>query len=180
LDIDNLNGEKSYSAWPAYGQSKLANIFFTRELQRRAKESGDFSWLTAVTLHPGAVSTDLGRYFIGEIRWKDFKASAPAPLESLVSNALLLVTKTVQEGASTQIFLAAGAEGKLQPGAYYSDCRIEALESCATNSFDAEKLWEKSEELTGINFKIGSSVDASSATPASDLSKGDDKDETDE
>jgi NAD(P)-dependent dehydrogenase (short-subunit alcohol dehydrogenase family) len=180
LDIDNLNGEKSYSAWPAYGQSKLANILFTRELQRRAKESGDFSWLTAVTLHPGAVSTDLGRYFIGEIRWKDFKASAPAPLESLVSNALLLVTKTVQEGASTQIFLAAGAEGKLQPGAYYSDCRIEALESCATNSFDAERLWEKSEELTGINFKIGSSVDASSATPASDLSKGDDKDETDE
>ncbi|KAL3921269.1 MAG: hypothetical protein SGILL_002834 [Bacillariaceae sp.] len=154
LDIDNLNGEKSYSAWPVYGQSKLANILFTRELALRATESGDSAWLTAVTLHPGAVSTDLGRYVIGEQRWKDFKANAPEPLESLVTNALSVVTKTVQQGASTQVFLAAGAEGNIQPGAYYNDCKVESLESFATSMFDAEKLWEKSEEMSGITFDL--------------------------
>lgn len=169
LDISNLNGEKSYGSWPAYGQSKLANLLFTQELQRRAIASGDSSWLTAVTLHPGAVSTDLGRYLIGEDRWRDFKQNAPAPLESLVRNALSVVTKTVQEGASTQVFLASGAEGNLQPGAFYDDCKVKSLQSFATRTSDALKLWEKSEEWAGIQFPLGTELNnvpkAVSTTP---------------
>ncbi len=58
LDVGNLNGEKSYGAWPSYSSSKLANVLFTRELQRRASDAG-LDWLTAATLHPGVVDTDL-------------------------------------------------------------------------------------------------------------------------
>ena len=54
LDVDNLNGEKSYGAWSSYGLSKLANILFTQELQRKADAAGE-EWLSTVTLHPGAV-----------------------------------------------------------------------------------------------------------------------------
>lgn len=164
LDFSNLNGENSYNPWTAYGQSKLANILFTQELQRRAIASGDSSWLTAVTLHPGAVSTDLGRYLIGEERWRDFKQNAPAPVESLVRNALSIVTKTVQEGASTQVFLASGAEGNLEPGGFYDNCKVKSLESFAMNTVDALKLWEKSEELGGVSFPV---VSNSIATPTS-------------
>lgn len=172
LDFSNLNGERSYGAWTSYGQSKLANILFTQELQRRAEMTGNSSWLSAVTLHPGAVSTDLGRYLIGEERWREFKKNAPALVESLVRNALSVVTKTVQQGASTQVFLAAGAGGDLQPGAYYEDCKVKSLESFATNTVDAMKLWEKSEELGGVSFTLlandEDATDSASITPATD------------
>jgi NAD(P)-dependent dehydrogenase (short-subunit alcohol dehydrogenase family) len=167
LDLENLNGEKSYGAWTSYGLSKLANLLFTKELQRRAETSGDKSWLVAVTLHPGAVSTDLGRYLIGEQRWHEFKVNAPKPIKSVVHNILSVVTRTVQEGASTQVFLAAGAEGDLQPGAFYVDCKVKSLEPFATNTADAMKLWEQSEELGGVSFDLANrtkeSFDLSSA-----------------
>ncbi|KAG7367338.1 short-chain dehydrogenase/reductase family protein [Nitzschia inconspicua] len=183
LDITNLNGETSYGAWTSYGQSKLANILFTQELQRRAIESGDSSWLTAVTLHPGAVSTDLGRYLIGEERWREFKQNAPAPIESLVRNALSVVTKTVQEGASTQVYLAAGAEGNLQPGAFYEDCKVKSLQTFATSTVDARKLWEKSEELGGISFTFGTpsaTFPNSASTTPEESQESDDDDKVEE
>ena len=67
LELDNLNGQESYGPWSSYGQSKLANILFTKELQERANEAG--RKLTAVSLHPGAVQTDLARNLIGEEKW---------------------------------------------------------------------------------------------------------------
>ncbi|KAG7353287.1 short-chain dehydrogenase/reductase SDR [Nitzschia inconspicua] len=183
LDITNLNGEASYGAWTSYGQSKLANILFTQELQRRAIVSGDSSWLTAVTLHPGAVSTDLGRYLIGEELWREFKQNAPAPIESLVRNALSVVTKTVQEGASTQVYLAAGAEGDLQPGAFYEDCKVKSLQTFATSTVDARKLWEKSEELGGISFTFGTpsaTFPNSASTNPEESQESDDDDKMEE
>lgn len=54
LDLDNLNSEKYYmgSGWGAYGQTKLENILFTQELQRRATIT-ELDWLIVMTLHPG-------------------------------------------------------------------------------------------------------------------------------
>lgn len=54
---DDLNSEKSYNRWLAYGQSKLANILFTRELSKRLEGTG----VTANSLHPGGVNTELAR-----------------------------------------------------------------------------------------------------------------------
>lgn len=54
---EDFNSEKSYSKWRVYGQSKTANILFTRELARRLEKDG----ITANSLHPGAVNTELQR-----------------------------------------------------------------------------------------------------------------------
>lgn len=155
LEIDNLNGERNYGAWTSYGQSKLANILFTRELQKRADAVGD-SWLTTVTLHPGAVRTDLGRYIVGEEKWDELKSDGPSGLESFAMNAMSLFTKTPEEGASTHIFLASGGEGSLEKGSYYADMKIQSLPPFAKDEYKAKVLWEKSEEFTGVKFDLSS------------------------
>lgn len=57
INREDLNSEKSYSKWGAYGQSKVANILFTRELARKVEGTG----ITVNSLHPGAVKTELSR-----------------------------------------------------------------------------------------------------------------------
>ena len=59
MDFDNLNAEKSYGAITVYSQSKLANVLFTRELAKRLTGTG----VTVYALHPGAVITELDRYY---------------------------------------------------------------------------------------------------------------------
>ncbi len=78
LELDNLNGEKSYGPWSSYGQSKLANILFSKELQQRADQAG--RKLTAVSLHPGAVQTDLARNLIGEEKWQTIQKEGPSSI----------------------------------------------------------------------------------------------------
>lgn len=163
LELNNLNGEQSYGAWTSYGQSKLSNILFTQELQRRADSAGD-SWLTTVTLHPGAVATDLGRYLVGEEKWNDLKTKGPSGLEMLALQAASLFTKTVPEGASTQVFLASGAEGTLKKAAFYDDLKVQSLPAYAKDEAKAKELWEKSEELGGIQFVLGDTVTSSATT----------------
>lgn len=155
LDFENLNGEKKYGPWTSYGYSKLANALFTQELQRRAESAGDGSWLTTVALHPGAVSTDLGRYLIGEEKYNEMKTRGASGLESLAQNALAVFLKTVPEGASTQVYLAAGADGALKKGAFYEEMKEKKnLPAFAKDTAAAKSLWEKSEELAGIKFDI--------------------------
>ena len=57
IDFDNLNSEKSYGAWQAYGAAKLANILFTRSLAKRLKGTD----VTTNSLHPGSINTELTR-----------------------------------------------------------------------------------------------------------------------
>merc|ERR1712194_933088 len=154
FDLDNLNGEKKYGAWSSYGLSKLANILFTQELQRRADESGDSAWLTTVTLHPGAVQTDLARNIYGEEKWNQIKNDGASPLEMFVLKGLAKFTLTVEQGASTQVFLAAGADGKLQKAAYYEDMKVKNLPAFANDVPKAKQLWEISESLGGVEFKL--------------------------
>lgn len=169
LELDNLNGEKQFGAWTSYGQSKLANILFTQELQRKADAIGD-SWLTAVTLHPGAVRTDLGRYVVGEEKWNELRTNGPSGLESVLLNAASLFTKTVKEGASTQVFLASGAEGALKKGAYYNDLQVQNLPSFAKDEYKAKLLWERSEELAGIKFCFENSSSVGKSSPITTVS----------
>ena len=61
FDFDDLNRQKEYTAWGAYGQSKLANIYFTRHLDSLLKKES-VSNVKVVSLHPGVVNTELGRY----------------------------------------------------------------------------------------------------------------------
>mmetsp|Transcript_2510 Transcript_2510/g.5330 ORF Transcript_2510/g.5330 Transcript_2510/m.5330 type:complete len:462 (-) Transcript_2510:35-1420(-) len=156
LDMDNLNGEKSYSAWGSYGISKLANILFTRELQRKASSTGN-DWLTTVALHPGVVNTDLWRYIVGEDKLKEIKTQDNVSIESLALSATSLFTKTPEEGASTQIFLA--VNDNLVKGAFYEEMKEKTnLPKFAKDEDKAKALWEVSEELGGVQFDLVSVV----------------------
>jgi len=161
FDINNLNGQEKYGPWSSYGLSKLSNILFTTELQRRADENfGANSWLTAVTLHPGAVQTDLGRYIVGEEKWNDLKTKGPSGFQAIALNAASRFTLTVPEGASTQIFLASNGatNDELIPGAFYENEKVKKLPTFATDEKSAKELWAKSEELGGIVFDVKDSL----------------------
>ena len=151
LDMDNLNGEKSYSVWPAYGASKLANILFTQELQRRADEAG-LDWFTTVRLHPGVVGTDLWRYIVGEDRISKMKDTGSFSIESVAAAATSLFTKNPQEGANTQVFLASEPAGSLSKGSYYDEMKVAALKAFAEDKANAKALWNASEEIGAVKF----------------------------
>lgn len=153
LSLDNLNSEKSYGPWKSYGYSKLENILFTQELQRRADAAG--KPLKAVSLHPGAVNTDLARNMFGEQKWEERKTTGPtnaweAFLNKAISSALL----SIDEGAATQVYLASTSAANLVKGAFYNNLKPEKLPGFAKNEDDAKQLWEQSEKLTGVKFNI--------------------------
>jgi NAD(P)-dependent dehydrogenase (short-subunit alcohol dehydrogenase family) len=174
LDLSNLNGEISYSAWGSYGISKLANILFTRELQSRAT-TAKLDWLTAITLHPGVVNTDLWRYIIGEERFNEMKNNNNNPLFDLVapllSDVTQFFTKTPEQGASTQIYLAATENNNIVKGAYYDEMKVQSLPSFATDNDKARLLWEASERLTGMKFDFNmiDSEQVSATTTSADV-----------
>eukprot|EP00579_Thalassiosira_antarctica_P024645 CAMPEP_0202011934 /NCGR_PEP_ID=MMETSP0905-20130828/21730_1 /ASSEMBLY_ACC=CAM_ASM_000554 /TAXON_ID=420261 /ORGANISM="Thalassiosira antarctica, Strain CCMP982" /LENGTH=418 /DNA_ID=CAMNT_0048570991 /DNA_START=9 /DNA_END=1262 /DNA_ORIENTATION=+ len=158
LDMDNLNGEKSYGAWSSYGISKLANILFTNELQRKADAAGQ-DWLTTVALHPGVVNTDLWKYIVGEEKLKELKAKDAFSIGSLALSATSLFTKTPEEGASTQIFLA--AEDNLVKGAFYEDMKEKTnVPSFAKDEEKAKALWDVSEEFGDVRFDMTELVES--------------------
>lgn len=158
LDVDNLNGEKSYNAWTSYGLSKLSNILFTQELQKRADAAG-LSWLTTVSLHPGVVNTELGRYIIGEDNTES--DSGLLSLKSLARDVSSLFTKTPAEGASTQVFLAAADDFTLKKGAFYDNMKEKSLSPFAKDSSKAKSLWKISEDLGGIQFDLFTTAESS-------------------
>mmetsp|Transcript_32821 Transcript_32821/g.55940 ORF Transcript_32821/g.55940 Transcript_32821/m.55940 type:complete len:408 (+) Transcript_32821:55-1278(+) len=157
LDLDNLNGEKEYGPWTSYGASKLENIFFTSELQRRASESDAYKNLKAFTLHPGAVQTDLARYLIGEEKFAAMKEKGFTSLkDKILFETLAKFVKTVQEGASTQVYLAAADISQLDKdaGKFFTDGKVEKLQAFALDSEKANKLWSMSEEMANVKFEL--------------------------
>lgn len=131
LDRVEKNGE--YSPYMAYGNSKLANILMTRELDRRYREQG----VKAVCFHPGVVSTSF--------------AKAPGSPMGLMYNTFLrklFFMKTPQEGADTLIWLAEGEPYQdWQPGGYYANRKPAGTSRKAQNQDLALALWKKSEAL---------------------------------
>jgi NAD(P)-dependent dehydrogenase (short-subunit alcohol dehydrogenase family) len=148
IDFDDLNWErKPYKAWRAYGQSKLANLLFTAELQRRLTEAG--SPVLATAAHPGYASTNL--QFHSQRRWLD--------LLSAVGNRVL--AQDEHGGALPTLYAAvadipgnsfAGPGGFMeQRGAPKRVGRTNA----AKDTDVARRLWDVSEQLTGVRFPLG-------------------------
>jgi NAD(P)-dependent dehydrogenase (short-subunit alcohol dehydrogenase family) len=147
IDFDDLNWErKSYKAWRAYGQSKLANLLFTSELQRRLTAAG--SSVIATAAHPGYAATNL--QFKSERRAMD--------LISAVGNRVL--AQDENGGALPTLYAAvadipgdsfAGPSGFMeQRGAPKLVGRTDAAKDTAV----ASRLWDVSEELTGTRFPL--------------------------
>jgi len=146
LDMGNLNSEISYASdgWEAYGQTKLENILFTEELQRRADAAG-LDWLTTVALHPGLVGTDI---------WRSTPvAKGNSGLQALTSMLFYNNVLTTEEGANTQVQLA--SEKKIAKGKYYDENgRLKELAPFARDLSKAKQLWDVSEKLTGCVFSV--------------------------
>merc|ERR1719203_605309 len=155
LTLDNLNGENGYGPWDAYGQSKLQNILFTKELQRRAEEAKIN--LTATALHPGAVRTDLARYLLKDnfVSMQDKEAQKNIKISLGMVGILPLVyfTKSVDRGATTQIWLTSG-QGENVGGKFFQNCKALKLNSPAEDMEKAKQLWNISEKLSGVKFEF--------------------------
>lgn len=130
IELDNLDGAKGYTPWGAYGQSKLANLLFARELARRWKGTGR----VANALHPGVIATNLGRHL-----------PAVANLAFAVSKPLFL--KTIPQGAATQTWAAAHPDGGKVTGEYLSDCNVGKSNALGRDDALAARLWAKTEEI---------------------------------
>jgi retinol dehydrogenase 14 len=131
INFDDLQGEKRYGGFRAYGQSKLANILFTYELARLLKGTG----VTVNALHPGYVDTGipLSSGFLGKIAKLSARLFAQKP----------------EAGAQTSIFLSASSEVEGMTGKYFIDCREVHSSPESYDKSVAKKLWEVSINLTG-------------------------------
>ncbi len=148
FDWTDLNWERGYSEWPAYCRSKLANLFFAFELQRRLKAAG--SGVLSVACHPGYSATNL--QFVGPKQ----RDSAIGHAVMAMSNALF--AQPAAWGALPTVY-ATVAPG-LAGGEYVGPRIFQAwgapeVQSTAARAQDPEgwkKLWEASEKRTGVKF----------------------------
>ncbi|MDH4246509.1 MAG: SDR family NAD(P)-dependent oxidoreductase [Deltaproteobacteria bacterium] len=133
IQFDNLDGARGYRAWRNYGQTKLANLLFARQLSHRLPQPGQ----TAHAVHPGVINTPLWRYMPGVIQGL-LKALLPF-------RALML--KTIAQGAATQCYVAAHPAAAQHNGAYWVDCNPARSRALGEDPGLAERLWTRSEEL---------------------------------
>jgi NAD(P)-dependent dehydrogenase (short-subunit alcohol dehydrogenase family) len=148
IDFDDLNWErKRYRAWNAYGQSKLANLLFTAELQRRLTAVG--SDVLATAAHPGYAATNLQSH--SERRSQD--------LIMAIGNRLL--AQDEHGGALPTLYAAvADVPGNsfAGPGGFLEQRGAPEVvgRSAAAQDMDvARRLWDVSEELTGVRLPLG-------------------------
>jgi NAD(P)-dependent dehydrogenase (short-subunit alcohol dehydrogenase family) len=147
LDFDNLMYENGngYSPARAYGRSKLANLLFTYELQRRYEAIGADA--IAVAAHPGGSQTNLGRHL--EERWYAGLYGSLQPL--IAQSAAMGALPTLR--AATDPNVAGGQY--YGPGGFMEQRGYPVVVSSSDASHDrdvARQLWEVSEELTGVTF----------------------------
>ena len=139
IDFDNLQMErKVLNSFQVYGNTKLANLLFVRELDRRIPSSLS---VTVNALHPGLVKTDIvNEHWLGK---------------ALIRPILYpLAAKTVVEGAQTAVHLALSPQLERVSGKYFTECRQTKPSMKAMDDNTAKYLWEVSERLTGQKFII--------------------------
>lgn len=146
IDFENLNAEKGYSKWSAYGQSKLACLMFAYELDRRIKASE--SNVIAVAAHPGGSNTNLGQHI-------------PKVLYALLLPILSIFIHSPKKAALPT--LMAALDPNVKGGEFYGPTGFNefkgkpGLVTSKPHSYNekvAERLWNVSEELTGKKFNI--------------------------
>jgi NAD(P)-dependent dehydrogenase (short-subunit alcohol dehydrogenase family) len=147
IDFDDLNWQRRpYRAWRAYGQSKLANLLFTAELQRRLTDAG--SSVLAMAAHPGYAATNL--QFHSQRRAFD--------LIGALGNRL--IAQDEEGGALPTLFAAvADVPGNsfAGPGGFMEQRgapKLVGRSGAAQDADVARRLWDVSEELTGVRFPL--------------------------
>jgi len=134
VDFDDLQLEKSYASFRAYGTSKLENILFTRELAKRLAGTG----VTANCLHPGFVGTRFGQNNANNIFMKG------------LARVIMSFGLKPEEGARTIVYLAASDDVAKTSGEYFYKCKIEKTTDAAKSDADAKRLWDVSAKIAGL------------------------------
>jgi NAD(P)-dependent dehydrogenase (short-subunit alcohol dehydrogenase family) len=132
LDFDDLQSTRRYRWGNAYSKSKLANIYFARELARRLDGSG----VTSNSLHPGFVRSDFGRGGdLGPVYgWGIKYLAGPFAISP-------------EKGARTTIYLASSPDVEGVTGGYFYKCKPATPSAVARDDAAAERLWDVSEQL---------------------------------
>ncbi len=132
MDLDDLDAARRWSAMRQYGVTKLANILFTRELARRARDRG----VVATCFHPGAVGSEFGQDDPGIMRFGMRLAKR--------------FLRTPAQGADTGIWLATAPESASLSGQYVVDRRVTTPRGQGTDDRLAAALWDASARLVGL------------------------------
>jgi NAD(P)-dependent dehydrogenase (short-subunit alcohol dehydrogenase family) len=149
MNFDDLQGEKRYSPWPAYQQSKLANLLFTAELQRRLEAAG--LPVIATASHPGYSATNL--QFVGP----QMSGSSLMGFFSKIGNQVIAQSAAMGALPSLHAATAPGVKG----GDYFGPGGLREMwgppapakrSKAARDAAAAKTLWEKSVALTGVDY----------------------------
>jgi len=132
LNFDNLMLERDYSNIKSYANSKLANILFTKELNKKIEGTN----VTTNALHPGVVDSN----FAGN--------------SSIFWQAMMTMAKpfmlSIEKGAQTSIYLASAEELATTTGLYFVRNKVRKPSADANNPEIAKRLWDISLQLTGL------------------------------
>jgi NAD(P)-dependent dehydrogenase (short-subunit alcohol dehydrogenase family) len=147
IDFDDLHGQRRYRRWRAYGQSKLANLLFAFELDRRLRAAG--SNIKSLAAHPGYAATNL-------------QSAAPPLADRLVMAVSNRVIAQSADMGALPILYAATEPG-LEGGTFVGPDgiaeqrghpKIVSSSRAARDEEVARRLWETSEEQTGVRFDL--------------------------
>lgn len=149
IDFADLNHEQSYKAWQAYGQSKLANLLFALELDRRATAAA--APVVSAAAHPGYASTNL--QFAGPAM------DGRGFLKPVMSAANRVMGQSGAQGALPQLAAATLVEvpggSYVGPGGFMESRGLPVFvhpSAAARDAVDARRLWAESERLTGVHW----------------------------
>jgi NAD(P)-dependent dehydrogenase (short-subunit alcohol dehydrogenase family) len=153
IDFDDPQSRRRYNRWRAYAQSKLANLLFTFELERRLRAAG--STIRALGAHPGYAATNLQ------------SAAPPAADRALMSVTNRLFAQSADMGALPILYAATypGLPGGsfIGPGGFAwlrGYPKPVASSRAARDQATAERLWRMSEELTGVRYEFAAAATA--------------------
>ena len=132
INFDDLNLEKEYGGWKAYGQSKLALVLFTYELAKKLQGTE----VTVNAVHPGTVATNIWSRPLG-------------PVGFIMALPKLFMT-TPRQGAETIVYLASSPDAKDLNGEYLEKLKVKKSSDESYNEEIAQRLWDVSAKLTGL------------------------------
>ena len=133
INFDDLNLEKEYGGWKAYGQSKLALVLFTHELAKKLQGTG----VTVNAVHPGTVATNI---------WT--RPFGPAGFITVLPK---LFMASPEKGAQTIVYLASSPDAQSFSGEYLEKLKVKRSSEESYNEEIAQRLWDVSAELTHLS-----------------------------
>ena len=151
MDFEDLHGEESYKKWDAYAQSKLANLLFAYELDRRLRAAG--SSVKSIGVHPGYADTNLQR------RGPEMAGSKLRKVMMVAANKIF--AQSAEAGALPTLYAATSPDA--ESGEYYGPGGLMNMRGTpekqnsskeSHDEDDAGRLWEVSEELTGVEYGL--------------------------